>query len=605
MCVTEKKLGADMKRRLFRKPFLTAFIFSNIILSVVVLTALSDATAPTNLRTSNVSKVHYFTGLPLTPDGWTDLLAMYQHPDRYNDSRIVYVSTSGDDSTGAVYRPGNVLMGANPFNPKGKVLPFASFAAAYAHCRMGYPDIILFKRGDTWNISSWADMIHITRSGRSNTERHIIAAYGDPTLPRPYFFCRKLAVRSEASSGSNYIIAHLKMVYDLAWDGVAWEDSSSGMVIAHNSGENILVEGCHIENFGKTAFRIQSLTSFGIDMAAARRNAFVNNWSSTFYFNSLKRGLAEENVLDLVGDRWNQVNSGSVAPQAMYLQYNNGNIIANGNIFSRCASSGIQLRSDGAANYNVFVKVPMALGLGHAQQISNLTVEAKHNIILDGVDMVQRGGKVIASRGWGIYLATNQREGDYHYNKVDISHNIIALNNSTSTTNNKALSLGRHIGKGLIENNVIYKWRKAIQIINGHNHSGVLIRDNLFDGGDYVAAETSGSKLPATQAQFFKNQYISTALPTFRVANSDATFAQWQTAVDETGGQKLANDEGLWDSSKGAEPSVSAYMAYLGQTATHAAWIDKVKKQRYGHWLPEYTHEALRAWLRKGFRRPQ
>jgi hypothetical protein len=52
--------------------------------------------------TTAAGSVHDFTGLPLTSDGWTDLHGMIMSQG-YSDARIVYVSTSGNDSTAQVY----------------------------------------------------------------------------------------------------------------------------------------------------------------------------------------------------------------------------------------------------------------------------------------------------------------------------------------------------------------------------------------------------------------------------------------------------------------------------------------------------------------------
>ncbi len=125
------------------------------------------------------SGVHDFTGLPLTADGWTDLHAMI-NSDGYTDARIVYVSNSGNDSSGQVYSRNSSAIGGQPLNPTGSIAPYATLAAAYNQLRNGYPDVMLLRRGDSWTSSLTA-----TKGGRNNSSRMIFAAYGPESVARP------------------------------------------------------------------------------------------------------------------------------------------------------------------------------------------------------------------------------------------------------------------------------------------------------------------------------------------------------------------------------------------------------------------------------------
>lgn len=122
---------------------------------------------------------HDFTGLPLTPNGWHDLHAMIMSPG-YSDARIVYVSNAGNDSTAVTYSPGSSALGGRPLDPSGSVATFRTLAAAYARLRPGFPDVMLLRRGDSWNES-----IDVSRAGRTANERLIIGAYGSESTSRP------------------------------------------------------------------------------------------------------------------------------------------------------------------------------------------------------------------------------------------------------------------------------------------------------------------------------------------------------------------------------------------------------------------------------------
>ena len=94
------------------------------------------------------------------------------------DSRIMYVSTTGNNSTGQVYSKPSVEVGGDSFKPAGAIRPFATYAAVFANVRNGYPDWILFKRGETFYQAIESNV----RSGRSNAEPFLIGAYGSSDL---------------------------------------------------------------------------------------------------------------------------------------------------------------------------------------------------------------------------------------------------------------------------------------------------------------------------------------------------------------------------------------------------------------------------------------
>ena len=74
--------------------------------------------------------------LPQDSNGWTVFTPSA-------DTRIMYVSATGNDSTGQIYSSTSEEVGSNPFNPSKNILPFATYEAAYANVRWGYPDWIL------------------------------------------------------------------------------------------------------------------------------------------------------------------------------------------------------------------------------------------------------------------------------------------------------------------------------------------------------------------------------------------------------------------------------------------------------------------------------
>ncbi len=51
------------------------------------------------------------------------------------DSRLIYVSSAGNDSTAKFYLPSDSEIGNDPFNPTGTILPYATITAALAQTR--------------------------------------------------------------------------------------------------------------------------------------------------------------------------------------------------------------------------------------------------------------------------------------------------------------------------------------------------------------------------------------------------------------------------------------------------------------------------------------
>src|SRR3954470_8713139 len=85
------------------------------------------------------------------PDGWTQFSPS-------GDSRLIYVSTSGNDSNS----------GLNSWEPKRTI------AAGADLLRDGYPDWLLLRSGETWNetLPGWG------KGGRSASEPMRVAVFG-------------------------------------------------------------------------------------------------------------------------------------------------------------------------------------------------------------------------------------------------------------------------------------------------------------------------------------------------------------------------------------------------------------------------------------------
>lgn len=107
---------------------------------------------------------------PQDADGWSILTPAA-------DSRLIYVDSQSNDSTGTHYSPSSPQIGPDPTRPVGAVLAFRTLEAAATRLREDSPDWMLLRAGRVWTESL------PSRRGRSRTERAVITAWGEG--PRP------------------------------------------------------------------------------------------------------------------------------------------------------------------------------------------------------------------------------------------------------------------------------------------------------------------------------------------------------------------------------------------------------------------------------------
>ena len=140
-------------------------------------------------------------GLEFDNNGWlapTQFLA--------SNSRIVYQSTTdGNDATAnknqygrSYYLPSDPVIGPDPTNPIGPIYAHATFNSSYVAARCspisqsGNPDWLLFKRGDTFDVSTNTLSKGVLlgpglRGGPSRNASRVFGAYGNVAAPRPKF----------------------------------------------------------------------------------------------------------------------------------------------------------------------------------------------------------------------------------------------------------------------------------------------------------------------------------------------------------------------------------------------------------------------------------
>ena len=387
------------------------------------------------------AKTHDFTGLPLTVDGWTDFTTMV-NGSSYSEGKIIYVSTSGNDSSGGVYAVNDALIGADPFNPSGAILPHATLAAAYAKLRSGYPDIILLKRGDVWN----AGFVEWKKSGRSKTAPMIIGAYGPLSSDRPEIttFTTRYGPDHPADNFSFTAITSIKM---------------SGGLSRQINGDSFLIEDCLFPKGPGNGVVIQG---YGLTNVTLRRSVIEGRYSATtahvqgLYSSSTNNFLVEENVFDHNGWAEDKGDYGLATSynHNTYFDVSVTNPVMRYNISTRASSKGFQAGGGGLIEGNLSVRDPIGIEPSRAESYKpdGFASIIRRNVVLDGWD-----SKTTGRTAWGIRLN--------NVSQSLVESNIIA-NVDPSSAGRAAIYFDSEVKSGVtlrvrnvtVKNNIIHNW---------------------------------------------------------------------------------------------------------------------------------------------------
>ena len=354
--------------------------------------------------------------LPKDNNGWSQI-------SRSSDSRVIYCSHStGNDSN-------NGLSSGSPVKSLNK---------AFSLVRNGYPDHVYLRRGDTWTNQTFQGLK--SKSGRSSTQRIIVAYYGSgnrPQIKTDNDFILPItsgSVQNLAIIGIefyNYTVNPNDPNYAYPGEGKV----KDGFHFQGSRVYNFLLEDCKISYFKNlvTIFNKDYGSGDAFINIDIRRNILVNayNPGSTYkkiksqgiYVSHTKDLLIEENFMDRNG--WYQGRDDSQASQYthnIYLSSDNaGPCIVSGNIISQGAAHGLQLRSGGTAENNAFIGNAIGMNIGYTAKptyYSGSTV-VHNNVVTDGRPQVPNDNTLPQTGAiWGIWKQK--------IDKVTVSHNIVA-----------------------------------------------------------------------------------------------------------------------------------------------------------------------------------
>ncbi len=327
-------------------------------------------------------------GVSRSADGWTTVTPSA-------DTRIIYVSWSGGDD-------GND--GLSPSSPKKT--PEAGIAAM----RNGYPDHLLFRRGDVWPmpLGQW------TLSGRSPQEPMLIGAYGSGE--RPLFEVPE-GESGLYTNGAGSPPSMDNLVFmDLAFKGIGHDPSRgapSGAGVTClgwlEGGRDIIFEGMKFQ-FCSNGFQV--FDGYPIERITIRRSLILDSYSldeshaQGIYLEGVSSFTLEENVFDNCG--WHPDVPGALPTKfnhCIYWQYDSApDGVVRGNLILRGASHGMQMRSSGTVEGNVLAGNAIAAFHGNRWSRNpegEYAGKFNGNLITEGQDILPRGIHAgNEERGW-------------------------------------------------------------------------------------------------------------------------------------------------------------------------------------------------------------
>ncbi len=535
--------------------------------------------------------------LPRDANGWTIFSPSA-------DSRIVYVSNSGNDATARFYDPDESAVANDPFHPAGPIQPYATYAAAYAQTRNGYPDWILIHRGDEF-LETIGDQI---RDGRNSQEPFVIAAYGSTGLS-PVF-----------KTGANRALHRLNTGIEwFAISGISFyahtRDPDSPDFVNTEGGtgfnqyvrpgeisQGVLFEGCKFRYYINNTL---SNNDGSIIDIVFRRCLFLDNYSAgTAHSQGFWASGAEVTLDECIFDHngwYSQNGSGLVGQATMFNHntyfYNTRNTTFKDTMFMRASSMNNKWTTSltgGTYNIvienNLYIDGEIGIGIG-----SNYTVPLRFKNITISDNVITNIGRSQPTNrtlGWGLRIEA--------WDGGSIKNNYIINQPSDSVTNTYGMHFQDTMRDVRIENNIIHNIRFGNGMIFDDN-DGVDVSNMVVTGNTIQIEKDSGytmytdynilGKWEITNNFYYSDRQASSQ---FRYGSEYMTLAEWSAA---TGDNSTFKHVSFPDSSR----SIETYQSKLGAVPTIDAFIASCRAQDRFNWNKNYTAKKVNKWIKAGF----
>lgn len=536
-------------------------------------------------------------------NGWTIFTPSH-------DSRIIYVSEKGDDTTGQVYLPSNPEISNDPLNPSGNIKPFATYTAAYASSRNGYPDWILFKKGE-----SFYSPIENIKSGRNESEPFLVGSYGNSRDNPVIKHGASAGLRIQRSSLSGNGIARYIAVSGLTFyahtrdpkNTAEYVDTSGtyGLNIStygNNSNiiESIFLEGCKwlFPNNNNIAAGSGSVTK----NITVRRCVFLTSYPTTghaqgLYATEIDGIKLEENIFDHNG--WYSVSgSGGIGAGTIY-NHNTyfsatKNVSFKDNIFMRGSNIHNKFTSKKGDSHDINIENNLYIGghIGISMGVNYTSVPLRfQNISIKNNVFTNLGMNNITGQGiaWGIQAA-GWREGT-------ISGNLI-MNQIGELESGGSIAFDIWNGTNcIIANNIVYRLEDNSSVIlqsTGETSSYTFERNIIQN--PYSSSKIINTYNNFSNKIFTDNKYYDSkiAIGGFYYDGSEKSFTIWKKVSKDT---STIEQITFPDDTR----SIETYMEHIGEASTIDAFISKCRAQSRDNWDDRFMAKNVTAWIRAGF----
>jgi hypothetical protein len=529
------------------------------------------------------------------------------------DSRLIYVSTSGNDTTARTYTAASSEVGADPFNPSGVILPYATIDAALTQARAGYPDYILLKRGDTWTRTAAINL----KAGRSATERSVLGYYGSNTA-RPTIlhkgvnfswasYSAVVGIRFHASQrdpASSDFVGFANVTGEAGFDGlIGYGGSVTG---------GLLIEDCWFDWFSGNVLQSPVASFAPLTDIIIRRNLFTNNYST----NSHSQGLytarvslwLEENIFDHNG--WYKQGAGNTQAEGAATMFNHNTYftetretVFRNNLFLRASSIGSKFTSntgsgtnevkawDLLVDNNLYVEGEVGISLGGNDDQGNGPRWSNIHVTNNVMQHIGRAQPTLRTLGWGLDV------NDWRGGKV--AGNIFSHWGDATLNNNYAIHSVGHTTDVAYTGNIVYNVSSGsplVQFLDGATQTGIA-----FTGNDIWTSYTGQvlSYALTSNAGFGSNYFHSarTAAQWFSVNGTYSSLDQYKTAAADT--TSVAGERSYVEPGR----TIETYLASLGYATDMNSYADRLKQQSKFNWSPALMAPAINNYIRAGFTR--
>ena len=513
--------------------------------------------------------------------GWTNITPS-------SDSRIIYVSSSEGSDSNSGLSPGSPLKTIN----KGRGM-----------LRNGMPDHLLLKRGDVFNEK----IGYVNQSGRSAQEPLVFSAYGQGDRPL-------LNTRNE-----NAITTNVTPIKHVAFVGLHFNsntnDPDSPDYINSEAGyafygvvpmDNVLIEDNYFEHYSVNLLFQSTLGR--LTNISVRRNVIVDasgGRSQGSYVNGVDGILMEENLFDHNG--WSEkvtTEKATIFNHNLYMSPKNTGVVLRGNIFANSSSHGVQARSGGVIENNLFLKNPIGLLVGNGATFKPGGVygAVRDNVFLDSRDINGAG------RGYAVEFGnTTPGAGTIMERNIlahDSQRNFPAIKLSMGDEPDN-LSDAVGLNDLTVRNNIVYNWYQGLSTDSAYVPggagfkalNGLTVEDNDFQQTISPRLVAHGNPYDDDHETWDDNHYWdeSPSSGWFSVGTATRSFDQWQDSLEPDANRTQR---------KYVDPTrtVATYNRSLGGDASDAAFLQAARQMSRANWDTAYTADGVNDYIRDGFR---